>query len=55
MSKLFSKAIGFAMKNIMTESLMKKIVGYLGDALVNSTKNALDNKLWKQVKKSLGI
>ena len=50
-----SKVIGFVMKNILTESIIKKIVGVLGDYLVNSTKNSLDNKLWTSVKKSLGV
>ena len=50
-----SKIVGFIMKNAMTESLVKKIVGVLGDYLVNSTKNTLDNKLWNEVKKKLGV
>ena len=50
-----SKVRGFVMKNILTESIIKKIVGVLGDYLVNSTKNSLDNKLWTSVKKSLGV
>ena len=50
-----SKVIGFVMKNILTESIIKKIVGVLGDYLVNSTKNKLDNKLWASVKNSLGV
>jgi hypothetical protein len=50
-----SRIVAFIMKNILTESIIKKIVGVLGDYLVNSTKNNLDNKLWTSVKKSLGV
>ena len=50
-----SKVVGFVMKNILTEKMIKKIVSVLGDYLVNSTKNNLDNKLWTSVKKSLGV
>lgn len=52
---MFSKAIGFIMKNVLTESVVKSIVGVLGDYLVNSSKNKLDNALWAKVKKSLNI
>ena len=50
-----SKIVAFVMKNILTESMIKKTVGVLGDYLVNSTKNSLDDKLWASVKKSLGV
>ena len=50
-----SKVVGFVMKNILTEKMIKKIVSVLGDYLVNSTKNNLDNKLWASVKNSLGV
>ena len=50
-----SKIVALVMNNVLTESMIKKIVGVLGDYLVNSTKNSLDNKLWSSVKKSLGI
>ena len=50
-----SKIVGFIMKNIMTEKLIKNIVGVLGDYLVSSSKNKLDDKLWSSVKKSLNI
>jgi hypothetical protein len=55
MSKLFSKAVGFLMKNVFTESFVKQVMGALGDYLVNSSKNKLDDKLWSSVKKSLNI
>lgn len=50
-----SRVVAFIMNNALTEKMTKKIVGALGDYLVNSTKNELDNKLWAEVKKSLGI
>ena len=50
-----SKVVGFVMKNILTENMVKKVVSMLGDYLVNSTKNNLDNKLWAEVKKTLGV
>tara|TARA_Y100000401_G_scaffold85341_1_gene70617 strand:+ start:183 stop:341 length:159 start_codon:yes stop_codon:yes gene_type:complete len=52
---MFSKTIAYLMKNVLTESLVKNIVGVLGDYLVNSSKNKLDNALWAKVKKSLQI
>jgi len=52
---MFSKAVGYIMKNVMTESLVKSIVGVLGDYLVASSKNKLDDALWGKVKKSLKI
>ena len=52
---MVSKVVGFIMKNIMTESLVKSVVGVLGDYLVSSSKNKLDDLLWAKVKKSLGI
>ena len=50
-----SKIVGFIMKNVMTEKVVKNIVGVLGDYLVSSSKNKLDDKLWSSVKKSLNI
>ena len=52
---MLSKIVGFIMKNIMTESLVKSVVGVLGDYLVSSSKNKLDDMLWSKVKKSLDI
>jgi hypothetical protein len=39
-----------AAKGLLPERLMKKIVIMLGDLLVKSTKNKLDDKLWNKVK-----
>ena len=50
-----SKIVGFVMNKILTESLVKSVVGVLGDYLVSSSKNKLDDVLWGKVKKSLGI
>ena len=52
---MMSRIVSFIMNNILTESMTKKIVGVLGDYLVKSTKNGLDDKLWSGVKKSLNI
>tara|TARA_R100000458_G_scaffold57119_1_gene62817 strand:- start:1291 stop:1452 length:162 start_codon:yes stop_codon:yes gene_type:complete len=52
---MFSKAIAWIMNNVMTESLIKSIVGVLGDYLVSSSKNKLDDALWKKVKNRLNI
>ena len=43
------------MNNIMTESLVKNVVGVLGDYLLASSKIKLDDALWVKVKKSLKI
>ena len=43
------------MKNVMTEKLVKSVVSVLGDYLVSSSKNKLDDALWGKVKKSLGL
>ena len=40
-------------KSIFTEAVIKALVIALGDYLVESSKNKLDNKLWAQVKKAL--
>ena len=50
-----SNIIGWAMKNVMTEKLVKSVVSVLGDYLVSSSKNKLDDALWGKVKKSLGL
>ena len=52
---MVSKIMGFVMKNVMTESLVKNVVGVLGDYLVSSSKNKLDDKIWSNVKKKLNI
>jgi len=50
-----SKLITIIIKAIFTEKVIKMIVGILGDFLVKSTKNQLDDKLWAKVKKVLKI
>ena len=45
--------IGFITKSILTEAMLKKVLVVLGDYLVASSKNKLDDKLWAQVKKIL--
>ena len=52
---MFSKIIGFVMKNILTESVVKSIVGVLGDYLVSSSKNKLDDAMWSKVKNRLNV
>ena len=42
-----------AARGLISEKVMKKIVITLGDLLVKSTKNDLDDKVWLQVKKVL--
>ena len=45
--------IGFITKSILTEAMLKKVLVVLGDYLVASSKNKLDDKLWAQVKRIL--
>tara|TARA_R100001594_G_scaffold22619_1_gene43850 strand:- start:6061 stop:6216 length:156 start_codon:yes stop_codon:yes gene_type:complete len=45
--------LGFITKTILTEAMLKKVLIVLGDYLVASSKNKLDDKLWGQVKKIL--
>jgi len=45
--------LGFITKTILTEKMLKKVLVVLGDYLVASSKNKLDDKLWAQVKKIL--
>tara|TARA_B100001094_G_C18174710_1_gene797239 strand:- start:1946 stop:2122 length:177 start_codon:yes stop_codon:yes gene_type:complete len=40
-------------KKLVTEKLKVKIVSGLGDLLVKSSKNKLDDKIWLKVKKAL--
>ena len=40
-------------KKLVTEKLKIKIVSSLGDLLVKSSKNKLDDKVWTKVKKAL--
>ena len=41
------------MKSIFSENVIKAIVVALGDHLVNSSKNKLDNVVWKKVRNKL--
>jgi len=45
--------VAWLTKTIMTEAMLKKVLVVLGDYLVSSSKNKLDDKLWTQVKKVL--
>tara|TARA_R110002020_G_C15667570_1_gene717491 strand:- start:261 stop:476 length:216 start_codon:yes stop_codon:yes gene_type:complete len=45
--------IAWLTKTILTEAMLKELLVVLGDYLVGSSKNKLDDKLWKQVKKIL--
>ena len=45
--------IAFIIKTFLTEAMLKKVLVVLGDYLVKSSKNKLDDKLWAQVKKIL--
>ena len=48
-----SAIVAFVTKTILTEAMLKKVLVILGDYLVGSSKNKLDDKLWAQVKKIL--
>ena len=48
-----SGIIAFATKTFLTEAMLKKVLVALGNYLVASSKNKLDDKLWAQVKKIL--
>jgi len=48
-SKLLKKAAG----RLIGEKLKIKIVSGIGDLLVKSTKNKLDDKVWTKIKKTL--
>ena len=43
--------IAFITKTFLTEAMLKKVMVVLGDYLVASSKNKLDDKLWSQVKR----
>lgn len=45
--------IAFLTKTFFTEKIMKQVLIILGDYIVSSSKNKLDDKLWNQVKKVL--
>ena len=48
-----SVIVGFITKTFLTEAMLKKVLVVLGDYLVASSKNKLDDKLWSQVKRIL--
>ena len=48
-----SALVAFITKTFLTEAMLKKVLIILGDYLVGSSKNKLDDKLWIQVKKVL--
>ena len=45
--------IAFITKTFLTEAMLKKVLVVLGDYLVASSKNKIDDKLWSQVKRIL--
>ena len=45
--------IAWLTKTLLTEAMLKQVLVVLGDYLVASSKNKLDDKLWAQVKKLL--
>jgi hypothetical protein len=45
--------IAFITKTFLTEKVMKSVVIGLGDYLVKSSKNKLDDIAWNQVRKTL--
>tara|TARA_R100001244_G_scaffold89786_1_gene68228 strand:+ start:191 stop:346 length:156 start_codon:yes stop_codon:yes gene_type:complete len=49
-----STLVAWATKTLLTEAMLKKVLVVLGDYLVASSSNKLDDKLWAQVKKILG-
>ncbi len=50
---LIGKLLKLAMKGLVPEKLLIKLVIALGELLVKSTDNKLDDKVMKQVKKLL--
>ena len=45
--------VAWLTKTIFTEKILKSVLVILGDYLVASSKNKLDDKVWNQVKKVL--
>ena len=45
--------IAWVTKTFLIEAMLKQVLVVLGDYLVASSKNKLDDKLWAQVKKIL--
>ena len=48
-----ASVIAFITKTFLTEAMIRRVVIVLGDYLVGSTKNKLDDKLWAQIKRTL--
>ena len=48
-----SVIVGFITKTFLTEAMLKKVLIILGDYLVGSSKNKLDDVLWAKVRNSL--
>ena len=48
-----SSLIGLLLKSLFTEKMIKKLILVLGDYLVKSSKNSLDDKVWGMVKAKL--
>ena len=49
-----SFALSWVTKTFLTEKMLKKLVVALGDYLVKSSKNKLDDTLWAKVKTVIG-
>tara|TARA_B100001250_G_C19707964_1_gene747793 strand:- start:237 stop:392 length:156 start_codon:yes stop_codon:yes gene_type:complete len=45
--------IAWITKTFLTEAVLKQVLVLIGDYLVASSKNKLDDKLWAKVKKIL--
>ena len=50
-----STIVSAVLKSLMTEKGLKMVLGKLGDYLVASSKNDLDDKVWAEVKKTLKV
>ena len=42
--------VGWITRSFLTEKMLRSVVLVLGDYLVKSSKNSLDDKLWERVK-----
>ena len=48
-----STLMGILLKTLFTEKMIKKLLLTLGDYLVKSSKNKLDDVVWNNVKRKL--
>ena len=48
-----SALMGILLKSLFTEKMIKKLLMILGDYLVKSSKNKLDDMVWNKVKGQL--